>query len=158
MFDNALQDKMHKKYDLGPIKKETNQDNHPQTKEVGESSNIEREVKELEESVPSFNIENKLSMIKIPMPLMELSRNPSCHKKIKKVIQVKGSISPLDTVCLQHEYPTIVCVPHIDEKEEAFAPFYVTLNIHDKMLHNCMLDSGASHSLMPKVVMEKMGL
>jgi hypothetical protein len=38
------------------------------------------------------------------------------------------------------------------------APFYVTLNIHDKMLHNCMLDSGASHNLMPKVVMEKLGL
>jgi ribosomal protein L31 len=34
----------------------------------------------------------------------------------------------------------------------------VTLNIHDKMLHNCMLDSGASHNLMSKVVMEKMEL
>jgi hypothetical protein len=49
-------------------------------------------------------------------------------------------------------------VPHIDDKEEFVAPFYVTLNIHDKMLHNCMLDSGASHNLMPKVVMEKLGL
>jgi hypothetical protein len=37
-------------------------------------------------------------------------------------------------------------------------PFYVTLNIHDKMLHNCMLDSGASHNLMPKIVMEMLGL
>jgi hypothetical protein len=34
----------------------------------------------------------------------------------------------------------------------------VTLNIHEKMLHNCILDSGASHKLMPKVVMEKLGL
>jgi FtsZ-interacting cell division protein YlmF len=37
-------------------------------------------------------------------------------------------------------------------------PFYVSLNIHDKILHNAMLDSGASHNLMPKVVMERLGL
>jgi hypothetical protein len=89
---------------------------------------------------------------------MELARNPSYHKKIEKVIQVKGSASPPDTINMQDESPTIVFGPHIDDKEEFVAPFYVTLNIHDKMLHNCMLDSGASHNLMPKVVMEKLGL
>jgi hypothetical protein len=55
-------------------------------------------------------------------------------------------------------YPTILFGPHIYEKEEYIVPFYVTLNIQDKMLHNCMLDVGASHNLMPKVVMEKLGL
>jgi hypothetical protein len=34
----------------------------------------------------------------------------------------------------------------------------VTLNIHDKMLHNCMLDFGASHNLMPKAIMANLGL
>jgi hypothetical protein len=38
------------------------------------------------------------------------------------------------------------------------APFYISLNIHDLILHNAMLDSGASHNLMPKAVMEKLGL
>ena len=37
-------------------------------------------------------------------------------------------------------------------------PFYVSLNIHDKILHNAMLDSGASYKLMPKVIMESLGL
>jgi hypothetical protein len=36
--------------------------------------------------------------------------------------------------------------------------FYIGLNIHDKTLHNAILDSGASHNLMPEVVMEKLGL
>jgi len=40
----------------------------------------------------------------------------------------------------------------------AIAPFYIILNIHDRILHNSMLDSGASHNMMPKVVMEKIGL
>lgn len=37
-------------------------------------------------------------------------------------------------------------------------PFYVGLNIHDKILHNSMFDSGASNNLMPKSLMEKLDL
>ena len=36
--------------------------------------------------------------------------------------------------------------------------FYVLLTIHDKILHNCLLDTGASHNLMPKAVMDELGL
>ena len=36
--------------------------------------------------------------------------------------------------------------------------FYICLNIHDVTLHNAMLDLGASHNLMPKVIMEELGL
>lgn len=32
------------------------------------------------------------------------------------------------------------------------------MNIHDKLLHNCLLDFGTSHNLMPKVVMDELGL
>jgi len=70
----------------------------------------------------------------------------------------KGSINPLGALNVQDESPTIVFGPHIDDKEEYVAPFYVTLNIHDTILHNCMLDYGASNDMMPKVVMEKIGL
>ena len=38
------------------------------------------------------------------------------------------------------------------------APFYVTLVIHNLLMHNCMLDSGASHNFMPLSVMEQLGL
>jgi hypothetical protein len=37
-------------------------------------------------------------------------------------------------------------------------PFYISLNIHDKILQNCLMDSGASNNVMPKVVMDKLGL
>jgi hypothetical protein len=81
---------------------------------------------------------------------MELARNPSYHKQIEKVIQVKGSTSPPDTVNLQDESPTIVFGLHIDDKEESIAPFYVTLNIHENMLHNCMLDYEHHITLCPR--------
>ena len=40
----------------------------------------------------------------------------------------------------------------------ASPPFYITLTIHEQMIHNCLLDSGASHNLMPKAIMEALGL
>ena len=42
--------------------------------------------------------------------------------------------------------------------EEDVPPFYVTLKIHDLLLHNTMIDFSASHNLMPKEVMDNLGL
>jgi hypothetical protein len=46
----------------------------------------------------------------------------------------------------------------VEEKDDSSPPFYTSLNIHDKVLHNYLMDSGASHNLMPKTVMEEIGL
>ena len=42
--------------------------------------------------------------------------------------------------------------------EDEVPPFYISLRIHNMFLHNTMLDSGASHNLMPKVIMDNLGL
>ena len=36
--------------------------------------------------------------------------------------------------------------------------FYVSLNVHEHILNNVMLDSRVSHNLMPKVIMERLVL
>jgi hypothetical protein len=46
----------------------------------------------------------------------------------------------------------------VEDRDDSSPPFYTSLNIHDKVLHNCLMDSGASHNLMPKIVMEELGL
>ena len=43
-------------------------------------------------------------------------------------------------------------------KSEDVPPFYISLTIHDMFLHNAMFDLGVSHSLMPKTIMECLGL
>ena len=64
-----------------------------------------------------------------------------------------------DSLNLQDDEPAILFGPHVDEPSgEDAPPFYVSLNIHDTILHNALLDSGASHNLMPKMIMEKLGL
>lgn len=42
--------------------------------------------------------------------------------------------------------------------DEIVPPFYVTLKTNDSMLYNCMLDSGASHNLFPKKIMDHLNI
>jgi ribonuclease HI len=50
--------------------------------------------------------------------------------------------------------------PRVKESSETdeVPPFHVSPKIHYMNLHNAMLDLGASHNLMPKVVMDQLGL
>jgi hypothetical protein len=46
----------------------------------------------------------------------------------------------------------------VEDINDSSPPFYTSLNIHNKVLHKSLMDSGASHNLMPKTVMEELGL
>jgi ribonuclease HI len=63
-----------------------------------------------------------------------------------------------DSINLQDENPAVVLGPMVEDRDDSSPPFYTSLNIHDKVLHNCLMDSGASHNLMPKIVLEELGL
>jgi hypothetical protein len=65
-----------------------------------------------------------------------------------------------DTVNITDDQPELLFGPEVDGQtdNDVVPPFYINLNIHDKILHNAMLDSDTSHNLMPKAVMEKLGL
>jgi hypothetical protein len=66
--------------------------------------------------------------------------------------------SHADVINLEDDRPTIMFGMYIENAKDYVTPFYITLTVHDNLLHNCMLDSGASYNLMPKVIMEKLGL
>ena len=69
---------------------------------------------------------------------------------------------PSDTVNLQEEHPKIFIGSALTDKTETDSnsspPFYITLTIHDQMIHNCLPDSSDSHNLIPKAFMEALGL
>jgi hypothetical protein len=71
-----------------------------------------------------------------------------------------GSMNHSNTVNLTDDQPELLFRPEVDghTNNGVVTPFYISLNIHDLILHNVMLDSGASHNLMLKVVMEKLRL
>ena len=92
------------------------------------------------------------------MPMVELARNPIYKKKIAKAINFSDAECQDDVINLQDEKPTIIFGQRIENSKYCVSPFYITLIVHDHLLHNCMLDSGASHNLMPKIIMEELGL
>ena len=85
-------------------------------------------------------------------------KNNENKETIAKMVITQEEYQP-DTLGLNHDSPTIVLGPRIeDNNEEDVPPFYVSLNVHGMILHNVMLDSGASHNLMKSVGFESLGL
>jgi hypothetical protein len=115
-------------------------------------------IKEVDRPMASFILEHELRKIKIPMHLIELLKNDPFKKSIMKVLQPTAPGVSSDVISPQDENPSIIVGPHIEDGFDASPPFYISLNVHDNILHNCLMDLGASHIVMPKVVMEELDL
>jgi hypothetical protein len=108
--------------------------------------------------------------VKIPIPLSELMSKYAYRSQVIKALSIEpdismkaltiGSMNHSNTVNLTDDQLELMFGPEVDGQTDNgdVAPFYISLNIHDLILHNSMLDSSASHNLMPKEMMEKMGL
>lgn len=104
-----------------------------------------------------FNLEAEISKLKISIPLSELAKHDVYMQQIQRSLQmpeIKDDVNVLD------DMSELLFGPEVNGKPTygAILSFYVSLHIHDKVLHNVMFDSGASHNLMPKAVMEKLNL
>ena len=91
------------------------------------------------------------------IPLTELVKNNQYKSHVAKMLKV-DSLSGM--VNVEDDQPELIFGPAIDDQLEdsEVPPFYLSLRIHQCILHNSMLDSGASHNLIPKSIMEKLGL
>jgi hypothetical protein len=92
------------------------------------------------------------------VPLSELVKNKYIKKSLSKLLYPEPSSYSTDSVNIQDENPTVILGPMIEYKDDSCPPLYTSLNIHDKVLHNCLMDSGTSHNLMLKTVMDQLGL
>ena len=98
-----------------------------------------------------------MAKIKISIPFNELIKNRKYRNQIIKMLKMEQTY---DTLNIQDDHPAILFGPRVEENSDTkeVPPFYVSLKTHDMTLHNVMLDSGASHNLIPKVVMDQLGL
>ena len=128
---------------------------------------IRKETVILRENLSSFNLENEISKINISLPFDQILRNSEYRAQLIKMLKTEDvsistnmkNISNSDTVNLQDDKPTILFGPRVENQDEdKVPPFYIRLRIHNMFLHNTMLDLGASHNLMPKVIMDNSGL
>jgi len=112
--------------------------------------------KESEKS-QAFSIENEVSKLKLSIPLTEVMKNTTYRAQISKMFNTDPM---LDAVNVEDDQPELIFGPTLngESPKSDVPPFYISLRIHDFVLHNAMFDSGASHNLMPKAIMEKLGL
>jgi hypothetical protein len=106
------------------------------------------ETKEILKPSSSFSFEDEIQKIKIPIPFLELIKNEEFKKYLSKMLQPEASPNAIDSVNMQDEKPAVILGPLIEDRDDSSPPFYTSLNIHDKVLHNCLIDSVASHNLM----------
>jgi hypothetical protein len=116
------------------------------------------ETREIPKPTSSFNFEHEIQKIRIPVPLTELIKHGEFKRRFSEILQFEASCIPTDSINLQDENPIVVLGPMVEDRDDSSPPFYTSLNIHDKVLHNCLMDSGASDNLMPKTIMEELGL
>jgi ribonuclease HI len=116
------------------------------------------EIREIPKLTSSFNFEHEIQKIRIPVPLTELIKHGEFKKCFSDLLKSETSSPSTDCINLQDERPAVILGPMVEDRDNSSPPFYTSLNIHEKVLHNCLMDSGASHNLMPKAVMEELGL
>lgn len=112
---------------------------------------------QIDKSPLPFNLGAEVAKLKIAVPLIELVKHETYSSQITKSLNF---VENEDSVNLFDDQLELIFGPDVNGKpvEGGIPPFYISLNIHDKILHNSMLDFGASHNLMPKSVMENLKL
>ena len=113
---------------------------------------------DVEKTVSTFNLQTELSKLKISIPFNELLRNKEYINTITDMVKSWGEFQPY-ILEVTDDAPTIVFgskIENMDDKEAP--PSYLSLNVHDMFVHNAMIDFGASHNLIPKGVVEILGL
>ena len=152
VFQNPKNKVMAKQYPDLPLEKKQNQ--RPSKGKI-------TELEETNKANQGFNFENELNKLKIPIQLIELMKIPSFKDPTYRMLKSQETGLSSDVINLHDKHPNFfIGAPpnHLEKKIDHPPPFYVTLTIHEQMLHNCLLDSGASHNLMPKAVMESLGI
>ena len=112
-----------------------------------------------ERAIWPFSFESEVAKIKVSLPFIEICRNSEYREQLSKMIKSNDVSNDSDSINIENDNPTILFGPRIEPNDEdKVPPFYVTLKIHDQNLHNAMIDTGESHNIMPKQVMDALGL
>jgi hypothetical protein len=98
-----------------------------------------------------------LNSVKMLVPISELIKIPSQKEKLLKAIDEPPVILVEKQVASAY-HDALVILQNWDRKNEKNFPFYLSLVVNNKVLHNCMLDSGATSNVITKKVMEQLNL
>ena len=112
-----------------------------------------------------------ISSAKIHVYATDVLKIPSQKEKLLKALEdsqskahniIKEDPLPNNNAIFEAEHIEPIDMPivlnSVDPRREYHPPFYVSLLVDKLLLHNCMLDSGASSNVMTRKVMEQLNL
>jgi hypothetical protein len=128
-----------------------NQANIPKVSPTSPKSNV------YASSYLNIDLGGWISNAKMLVPVSEIMKIPSQREKLLRAIEnpSQNNVGIPPTIAYQ-DAPVIF--QNMDRGNEKNRPFYLSLFMNDFILHNCMLDSGASSNVMTKKVMEQLNL
>ena len=87
-----------------------------------------------------FSLEQEIAKIKIRVPLTELAAQNVYRSQILKAFNIEENN---DIVNLNDDQLELIFGPKIEGRYQKgpVPPFFVSLNVHDKIFHNAMHDS-----------------
>jgi hypothetical protein len=85
----------------------------------------------------------------VPIPITNIINIPSMKRKFEKLLKVQSE--PVDP-------PIMLQDNHFRPQYDEHPPLFISLQLKNKRLNNCMLDSGADENIMTLKVMTKLGL
>jgi hypothetical protein len=98
-----------------------------------------------------------ISNAKMLLPVSEIMKIPSQREKLLKSIENPSQNNvDIPPAIAYRDAPVIL--QNMDRGNEKNRHFYLSLLMNDFILHNCMIDSGASSNVMTKKVMEQLNL
>jgi hypothetical protein len=99
-----------------------------------------------------------MSNAKVLIPVAELIKIPSQKEKLLRAIEGPKEKSVEKHKELNEDAPVILQGMDQSRGNGSHQPFFISLLVNDLLLHNCMLDSGASSNVMTWKVMEQLNL
>jgi hypothetical protein len=108
-------------------------------------------VKEIPKPPSYFTFEHEFQKIRILVPLSEMVKHKDFKRSLSKLWLPEPLYQPSDSINLQDEKPTIILGRMVEDKNDSSPPFYTSLNIHDKVLYNYLMDSSPLIISCPKL-------
>lgn len=95
--------------------------------------------------------------MKVSIHLTKLVHNEKYEFQIAKILKVDQLLDIVNVY--DHETDILFGLAIEGSPEYIEVPsFYLIFKLHEFILHNAMLDYGTSHNLMPKPIIQKLGL
>jgi hypothetical protein len=137
------------------LKKKRKRKEKEKEKEKNKSSGVETNKQQRILSPPQmmYNVVDDLSKLRITFPFMEVVKIPQQRENILKILDEPGS--RMEAIVAS---PRKIQTTSVVKMRGKVPPFYISIENHDVVLHNCLVDSRAMNNIMPLEVMEALGM